>query len=218
MAAVADREVLRLLGVVDLPDLPAGFEVRFARWGTGEDDETLRYDSFLPEIFASHRDALVRATRLLDAAGLDEPVDPPDHLDEEAQFEFGTVGEMILAASAYTSFLVGEASVVRVALGKAAVDEPFDRAIAAINKPTSVPGGREADEGTGARAVFDEFVTRDVVYSILVVVLWFASTQFSPRVLVALVEDWVRQTTPGVFVGTFTDCLLTLSTVHSQHL
>ena len=38
------------------------------------------------------------------------------------------------------------------------------------------------------------------------VVLWFASTQTSPRVLVLLVEDWVRQTTLGVFVGTFTDC------------
>jgi hypothetical protein len=143
MAAVADREVLRLLGVVDLPDLPAGFEARFARWGTGEDGETLRYDSSLPEIFASHRDALVRATGSLDAAGLDEPVDPPDHLDEEALFEFGTVGEMILAASAYTSFLVGEASMVRVALGKAAVDDPLDRAIAAIKRPASVPGGGE---------------------------------------------------------------------------
>jgi hypothetical protein len=71
MAVVADREVLRLLGVVDLPDLPAGFEARFARWGTGADGETLRYDSSLPEIFASHRNVLVRATGSLDAAGLE---------------------------------------------------------------------------------------------------------------------------------------------------
>jgi hypothetical protein len=78
----------------------------------------LRYDSSLPEIFASHRNVLVRATGSLDAAGLDEPVDPPDHLDEEALFEFGTVGEMIVAAAAYTSSLVGEVSIVRVALGK----------------------------------------------------------------------------------------------------
>ena len=146
MATVAYREVLQHLGVVDLPDLPAGFEARFARWGTGEDGETLRYDSSLPELFASHRDALVRATGSLDAAGLDEPVDPPDHLDEEALFEFGTVGEMILAASAYTSYLVGEASVVRVALGKSAVDDPFDRAIAAIEKAATVPGGGEDPE------------------------------------------------------------------------
>ena len=55
-----------------------------------------------------------------------------------------------------------------------------------------------------------------VVYSILLVVLTFASTQFSPRVLVSFVEDRVSQTTLGVFVGTFTYCLLTLPAVRSQ--
>ncbi len=55
-----------------------------------------------------------------------------------------------------------------------------------------------------------------VVYSILLVVLTFASAQFSPRVLVAFVEDRVSQTTLGVFIGTFTYCLLTLPAVRSQ--
>jgi uncharacterized membrane protein len=55
-----------------------------------------------------------------------------------------------------------------------------------------------------------------VVYSILLVVLTFASTQFSPRVLIAFVEDRVSQTTLGLFVGTFTYCLLTLPAVRSQ--
>jgi hypothetical protein len=130
MAAVADREVLRLLGVVDLPDLPAGFEARFAGWVTRGDGETSRYDTSLPDIFASHRDALVRATASLDAARFDQPVGPPDHLDAEGLFEFGTVGEMILAASAYTSSLAGEVSIVRVALGKAPVHDPFDASVA----------------------------------------------------------------------------------------
>ena len=99
------------------------------------------------------------ATGSLDARRIsDEPVDPPDDFDEEALFEFGTVGEMILAASAYTSFLVGESSVVRVGTrqGRGLGRAIFDRAIATINKPTGVPGrqGRR-DEGTGARAVFD---------------------------------------------------------------
>src|ERR1700733_8872611 len=49
MAALADREVLRLLGTVNLPDLPAGFEARFARWETGGNGETSRYDTSLPE-------------------------------------------------------------------------------------------------------------------------------------------------------------------------
>jgi hypothetical protein len=130
MAALADREVLRRLGTVNLPDLPAGFEARFARWETGGNGETSRYGTSLPEIFASHRNALVRATASLDAASLDEPVGPPDHLDAEGLFEFGTVGEMILAASAYTSSLAGEMSIVRVALGKAPVHDPFDASVA----------------------------------------------------------------------------------------
>ena len=129
MAVVADREVLRHLGATDLPAVPGGFEARFARWGTGEDGETGHHGA-LPEIFASHRNALARATGALGPADFDEPVDPRDHLDEEALFRFGTVGEMILTLSAYTYYLAGEASVVRLALGKAAVEDPFERAIA----------------------------------------------------------------------------------------
>jgi uncharacterized membrane protein len=53
-----------------------------------------------------------------------------------------------------------------------------------------------------------------VVYSILLVVTRFASTQSSPRAFVALVEDRVRQTILGVFAGTFTYCLPTLPAVH----
>ena len=55
-----------------------------------------------------------------------------------------------------------------------------------------------------------------VVYSVLLVVLTFASTQFSPCVLVGFVEDRVSQTTLGLFIGTFTYCLLTLPAVRSQ--
>jgi len=55
-----------------------------------------------------------------------------------------------------------------------------------------------------------------VVYSILLVVLTFASAQFSPRVLVAFVEDRVSQTTLGMFIGTFTYCLLTLPAIRSR--
>jgi hypothetical protein len=143
-AVVAEREVLRHLGAIDLPAVPAGFEARFARWGTGEEGEMAYHDA-LPEVFASHRNALARATGRLGPADLDEPVDPPDHLDEEALFRFGTVGEMILTLSAYTCFLAGEASVVRLALGKAAVDDPFERA---IEEATTIPGGgKDPEEG-----------------------------------------------------------------------
>jgi hypothetical protein len=84
-AAVADREVLRYLGVDSLPTVPAGFEARFARWGIGDDDGAPSHGS-LPEIFTSHRDVLIRAVEGLAPDALDEPVDPPNHLDEEAVF------------------------------------------------------------------------------------------------------------------------------------
>jgi hypothetical protein len=145
MAVVADREVLRHLGATDLPAVPEGFEARFARRGTGEGGE-MWYHDVLPEIFASHRNALARATGTLGPVDLDEPVDPPDHLDEEAMFRFGTVGEMILTLSVYTYSLAGEASVVRLALGKAAAEDPFDRAIAAIETATATPGGGKEPE------------------------------------------------------------------------
>jgi hypothetical protein len=37
---------------------------------------------------------------------------------------------MILAASAYTSFLVGEVSAVRLALGKTPIEDPFGLSLA----------------------------------------------------------------------------------------
>ena len=64
-------------------------------------------------------------------------MDPPGHLDEEALFEFGSVGEMIAATSTYTCPLAVEASNVRVAPGKAPVDDPGDAAIECL---PAVPG------------------------------------------------------------------------------
>ena len=45
---------------------------------------------------------------------------------EQALFSFATLGEMIFTASAYVHFLAGEASVLRLALGKPAAPDPFD--------------------------------------------------------------------------------------------
>jgi hypothetical protein len=128
VATVADREVLRRLNVDDLPDVPAGFEMRFALWGFGDDSERAGDDSSMPVIFAAHRDALIRTTAFLDSDRLDVPVGP-NHLDEEAMFPFETTGEMILATSAYTSFLVGKASSVRLALGRLPVEDPIVESI-----------------------------------------------------------------------------------------
>lgn len=53
-----------------------------------------------------------------------------------------------------------------------------------------------------------------VVYSVLLLVLTFASMQFSPRIIVSFMRDRVTQYTLGSFLGTFTFCLIVLPSIH----
>ena len=55
-----------------------------------------------------------------------------------------------------------------------------------------------------------------IVYSVLVVALSLASVQFSPRILGGFVRDRVSQRTLGVFIGTFTYCLLVMRSISSD--
>ena len=55
-----------------------------------------------------------------------------------------------------------------------------------------------------------------IVFAILLMTLTLASTQFSPRILVSFVRDRVTQWTLGIFLGTFSYCVATLSAVHLQ--
>jgi uncharacterized membrane protein len=57
-----------------------------------------------------------------------------------------------------------------------------------------------------------------VTYSVLLMVLSLASVQFSPRILVGFVRDRVSQVTVGVFIGTFTYCLVVLRAIRSEPL
>ncbi len=55
-----------------------------------------------------------------------------------------------------------------------------------------------------------------IVYSVLVVALSLASVQFSPRILGGFIRDRASQRTLGVFIGTFTYCLLVLRSTSSD--
>lgn len=55
-----------------------------------------------------------------------------------------------------------------------------------------------------------------IVYSVLLVALSLASVQFSPRILGGFVRDRVSQRTLGVFIGTFTYCLLVMRSASSD--
>lgn len=54
-----------------------------------------------------------------------------------------------------------------------------------------------------------------IVYSVFIVALVLASTQFSPRILAGFMRDRTSQRILGLFIGTFTYCLLVLRSTHS---
>jgi hypothetical protein len=123
-ATIALRDTLLAVGQDNLPEVPDGFEARYARWGTGATPDKAVLG--LPVIFSGHLEALASAVRGLGPHRFDEPSDPSDAFDEDGVFSFATVGEMISSACAYVHFLAGEALVLRLALGKPAAPDPFD--------------------------------------------------------------------------------------------
>jgi hypothetical protein len=124
-ATMALRDALLGIGHEDLPEVPGGFEARYARWGTGAELDEAAPD--LSAIFSEHLETLAEAVRTIGPHHLDEPSDPPGAFDEDGLFFFATVGKMILSVSGHVHLLAGEASVIRVALGKPAASDPFDK-------------------------------------------------------------------------------------------
>ncbi len=77
-------------------------------------------------------------------------------------------------------------------------------------------GGAEGARGV-LEAIAGSLITvTGTVFSITIVTLQLASTQFTPRVLRTFTRDRGVQAVLGVFIGTFTYCLLVLRSVRSQ--
>jgi uncharacterized membrane protein len=74
------------------------------------------------------------------------------------------------------------------------------------------PEGARAMLGAIAGSVI---TVAGTVFSITIVALQLTSTQFSPRVLRNFLRDRANQAVLGVFIGTFTYCLLVLRTIRS---
>ena len=94
-----------------------------------------------------------------------------------------------------------------------------------VRRPTGRPEGRFAwmllGEPSSAQAVLGTIAGSmmavvSIVYSVLVMALSLASMQFSPRILGGFMRDRISQTTLGVFIGTFTYCLIGLRSVRSE--
>jgi uncharacterized membrane protein len=77
-----------------------------------------------------------------------------------------------------------------------------------------------ADEPAAAQVVLGTIAGSvmtvvSIIYSVLIVALSLASTQFSPRILAGFMRDRTSQHVLGLFIGTFTYCLLVLRSTHS---
>ncbi|HEY0971661.1 MAG TPA: DUF2254 domain-containing protein [Gemmatimonadales bacterium] len=76
-------------------------------------------------------------------------------------------------------------------------------------------GGAEGARGMLSAIASGLITTTGVVFSITIVAIQQASSQFTPRVLGSFMADRVNQAVLGVFIGTFTYTLLVLRTIRS---
>lgn len=78
-------------------------------------------------------------------------------------------------------------------------------------------GGGAAGARSMLSAIAGSLITvTGVVFSVTIVALQLASSQFTPRVLGSFMADRVNQGVLGVFIGTFTYTLLVLRTIRSE--
>jgi uncharacterized membrane protein len=76
-------------------------------------------------------------------------------------------------------------------------------------------GGAEGARGVLSAIASTTVTVAATVFSIVVVAIQLASSQFTPRVLQSIMRDRVNQITLGAFLGTFTYSLLALRSVRS---
>lgn len=76
-------------------------------------------------------------------------------------------------------------------------------------------GGAEGARGVLSAIAGGLITVTGVVFSVTIVALQLASSQFTPRILRNFTADRANQLVLGVFIGTFTYTMLVLRTVHS---
>jgi uncharacterized membrane protein len=94
----------------------------------------------------------------------------------------------------------------------------LDKAVAAgdLTLPAFInTGGPDAARSIATAIAAAVITVVGVVFSITIVALTLASTQFGPRMLRTFIRDFGTQLTLGVFVATFVFCILTLGSVSS---
>jgi uncharacterized membrane protein len=100
-----------------------------------------------------------------------------------------------------------------------AVTYALDRAV--FHGTIAIPGWAHTGDANAARAILTGLAAAvitvvGVVFSITIVALTLASTQFGPRMLRNFVRDRTTQFTLGTFVATFVFCILALGSISEQ--
>src|SRR3954447_7628947 len=94
----------------------------------------------------------------------------------------------------------------------------IDESLGATGRATSpwlFGGGAEGARGVLSAIAGTMITVAATVFSIMVVALQLASSQFTPRVIGSLIRDRGNQLALGAFIGTFTYSLLVLRSVRS---
>ena len=108
---MTDRRTLAGLGVTDLPELPAGFEPRFATTRTLAGSQCGYGDAKqLVALFDAHRDRLIAAVLAADPAKLKEAPAVQSPL-------FADKGEAALFMGLHTAMHMGQITLIRRSLG-----------------------------------------------------------------------------------------------------
>jgi uncharacterized damage-inducible protein DinB len=109
---LTDRNMLKRLGVTDLPPLPdADFEKRFSRDEGCPQAEAFGEVSMLLATFESHRDSLIALASSMTPQQLDQPLDKPHP-------RFKSVGELLAFMSLHTCIHAGQFTMIRRSLGR----------------------------------------------------------------------------------------------------
>jgi len=106
--------------------------------------------------------------------------------------------------------------VVGTVLAMMAVQVPTPETESRLARIWLFGGGAEGARGMLSAIAGSLITVTGVVFSVTIVALQLASSQFTPRVLGSFVADRVNQTVLGVFIGTFTYTLLVLRTIRSE--
>lgn len=108
---LTERNFMKRIEITDLPELPPGFEVRYAHNEVAPHAEEYGDVTMLLPMFLQHRTKLIEALAKFPEAKLDDKLPKPHPL-------FGTLNELLAFAPLHQMLHVGQISTIRRSLGR----------------------------------------------------------------------------------------------------